>query len=97
MRIENKEDVAVLRELYDGLKSELERDHLIPDLYHHHIGSKLRNLDYLIKHTEALPFGDLSSEIDFLLKGLGECEGLFYSLIEDERQKYISMAIFLTI
>ena len=50
-----------------------------------------------VKQDMEASLPDLSSEIDFLLKGLGECESLFYSLIEDERQKYISMAIFLTI
>ena len=97
MRIENKEDVAVLREFYEGLKIKFERDYLTQDVYYHHLGSEFKKLDILIKQTEALPFWDLSSEIDFLLRRLSECEGLLYSSIENSRQKYISMAIFLPI
>jgi len=56
MRIENKEDVAVLREFYEGLKIKFERDYLTQDVYYHHLGSEFKKLDILIKQTEALPF-----------------------------------------
>jgi len=39
----------------------------------------------------ALPFGDLTSEIDFELRRLSECEGVVYSVFDSPKERYLSL------